>query len=97
VNFYASIAERVELIAGLRALAKFLEENEEVPAPRTAEVFVFPEDSTDDEQREEIDNIATRIGAIPSKGAGGHYKALRKFGPVEYRAVAIPAKSDEEW
>jgi hypothetical protein len=90
VNYYASTAERVELIAGLRALAKFLEENEDVPAPRTAEVFVFPEDNTDSEQRMEIDNIASRIGVIPSKGASGHYKALRKFGPVEYRAIAIP-------
>lgn len=96
MNYYASTAERVELVAGLRALATFLEENEDVPAPKNAEVFVFPEDGTNAKQREEIDNIAARIGAIPSKGPSGHYKATRKFGPVEYRAVAIPVNNDKE-
>jgi hypothetical protein len=42
VSYYANRAERLNLIAGLLALAKFLEENEEVPSPKCVDVMVFP-------------------------------------------------------
>jgi hypothetical protein len=43
--------------------------------------------------RAEIDVIAARIGteATDENSCHGHYVASRTFGPVEYRAVAIPS------
>ena len=91
---YATASERSDLIKGLRALADFLSENPDVPAPRWADLMVFP-DGSDSEMRAEVYAIATRIGA-PTNDAtasGGHYTTRRSFGPVEYKAVAIPAST----
>jgi hypothetical protein len=93
-NLYASPDERMRLIAGLRDLVIFLEDNPEAPAPRTITIHVFPPAGmTDAERRAEIDTIAARIGAGTRESAGGHYTASVHFGPVEYMPVAIP--SDE--
>jgi hypothetical protein len=90
-NLYASADDRAEVIAGLYKLAHFLEENPEVPTPRTITVSVFPPTGlTDTERRAEIDLVASRIGAETRESAGGHYIASLRFGPVEYSAVAIP-------
>jgi hypothetical protein len=94
---YASQIQRQELIAGLRALADFLEGNPEVPAPSYADVLVFPPFASDDENRREIDAIASRIGTgTETSPAHRHYITRRGFGPVEYRAVAIPAEETPE-
>jgi hypothetical protein len=91
---YASPEERSSLIAGLRDLADLLEGNPEVPAPRWTDVMVFPPDGTENEMRAEIDRIAALIDASISDQTAddGHYTASRKFGPVQYKAVAIPAR-----
>jgi hypothetical protein len=103
---YANDAERGSLIAGLRALATFLEEHPGVPAPRWTDVLVFPPGSTDREMQREVDAIAALIESEVSDetAADSHYTTSRDFGPVQYRAVAIPvrvrnpspAESDEE-
>jgi hypothetical protein len=40
----------------------------------------------------EIDTIAELIGSTASDADSprGHYSAVRDFGPVQYRAIAIP-------
>ena len=85
-------AERVALISGLRSLADYLESNPEVPAPAYPTVCAFPPDGDWSEMRAEIDAIAARLGEVAyrSHESNGHYVAARSFGPVEYRAVAIP-------
>ncbi len=94
---YANPIQRQELITGLRALADFLENNPEVPAPSSTDVLVFPPSATDSGKRREIDIIAMLIGSgteiSPSRR---HYMTSRQFGPVEYRAVAIPAGENKE-
>jgi len=45
--YYADDSERVRLIAGFRALATFLEDQPDVPAPRWVSVLVFPPDGAD--------------------------------------------------
>ncbi|HUY52506.1 MAG TPA: hypothetical protein VMV92_43530 [Streptosporangiaceae bacterium] len=92
---HATAEQRRSLIAGLRDLADFLERGPEVPAPRWADVMVFPPTTTDEEMRAEIDMIAALIGAeIGDMTADqGHYVASRKFGPVQFEAVGIPARS----
>jgi len=91
---YASAGERGSLIAGLRALARFLEDHPDVPAPRWADVMVFPPGGTDREAQAEVDTIAALIGSEvkDDTASKGHYTSSRSFGPVEYRAVAIPGR-----
>jgi hypothetical protein len=96
VTYYASDDERDRLIGGLRALAQFLQDRPDIPAPRWISVLVFPPDGPDEEQRAEIDAIASRIGAVTGESARGHYSCSINFGPVEYRAVAIPADKKKE-
>ncbi len=94
---YAIPAERQALISGLRELAGFLENNPEVPAPRYTDVLVFPPYTSDAENRREIDVIASRIGSgIEISPTYRHYVTSRQFGPVEYRAVAIPSDESKE-
>jgi hypothetical protein len=95
MTYYADSTERARLTAGLRDLAAFLENSPDAPAPRWADVMVFPHNSSDEENRAEIDAIAARIGTEPQTVCG-HYIASRRFGPVEYRAVAIPHDNDAE-
>lgn len=94
---YASAIERQALINGLRGLASFLEENPEVPAPAFTSVLVFPPHASDAENRTEIDVIASRIGSgTGTTSTRRHYVTSCQFGPVEYRAVAIPSDEPKE-
>jgi hypothetical protein len=93
---YADNSERAALIGGLRALADYLESNPEVPTPIYSDVFTFPPDGDWAAMRAEIDSIAARLGVVSHETGGGHYIATRSFGPIEYRAVAIPRSGDNE-
>lgn len=94
---YANPVQRQELITALRALADFLERNPQVPAPPCTDVLVFPPFPCDAENRREIDVIAARIGSGAETTPGHrHYVTSRRFGPIEYRAVAIPADETRE-
>jgi hypothetical protein len=92
MNYYANHEERVRLIAGLRDLAEFLAQNPEVPVPWGTNILVFPIEASDAEMFAEIDSIAELIGSTASDADSprGHYSAARNFGPVQYRAIAIP-------
>ena len=92
MSYYADSEERAGLIAGLRELAQYLDQNPDIPAPRSTDLLVFPPAGSDTEMFTEIDAIASRIGATASDAdsPAGHYSAARDFGPVQYRAVAIP-------
>ena len=46
--------------------------------------------------RAEIDAIAVLLGVSAALTAGGHYVAVRLFGPIDFRAVAIPPRNDDE-
>ena len=72
---------RAALIAGLRALASYLESNPDMPAPRFTDVMVFPADGTDAELRAEIDAIAARIGETPGDRRRSHHVVSRFFRP----------------
>lgn len=94
---YATIAERQVFISGLRKLADFLEGNPEVPAPLYTDVLVFPPHDSHAQDRSEIDMIASLIGSrIEISPVSRHYQTSRQFGPVAYRAVAIPSDEDKE-
>lgn len=92
---YANPEERRRMIAGLCSLADFLEGNPVVPAPRWADVMIFPSATPDGEALKEIGNVAALIGVqVDDRTASnGHYTASLNFGPVQYSAEAIPASS----
>jgi hypothetical protein len=92
---YANSDERRGLITGLRELAEFLDRNPQIPAPCRTDLLVFPPTGSDAEMFAEIDVIAERIGATASDAdsPAGHYSAVRDFGPVQYRAVALPNRA----
>jgi hypothetical protein len=92
MTYYANGQERVRLIAGLRDLAEFLDQNPQIPAPPYTNLLVFPPRGTDAEMFAEVDVIAEQIGVTASQNdtPDRHYIASRGFGPVQYRAVAIP-------
>jgi hypothetical protein len=92
MNHYANEEQRTRLIAGLRDIADFLDQNPQVPVPWRAEMLVFPPEGSDAEMFAEIDMIAGQIdvAASDADSPAGHYSAVRVFGPVKYRAVAIP-------
>ena len=94
---YANATERQALISGLRELAGFLESNPDVPAPAYTDILVFPPCASDDGKRREVDVIASLIGSgTETFSSRRHYRTSRRFGPVEYRAVAIPADENKE-
>jgi hypothetical protein len=98
MNHYANPEERARVIAGLHDLADFLDRNPHVPAPCFTDLFVFPPDGSDAEMFAEIDVIAAQIGTTASDAdsPAGQYSAVRGFGPVRYRAVAIPHSARHE-
>jgi hypothetical protein len=61
-------------------------------------VLVFPAEGTDAEMFAEVDVIAGQLGTIASDAGSlcGHYSAVRAFGSVRYRAVAIPRSARDE-
>jgi hypothetical protein len=91
---YANLAERRDLISGLRALADFFEDDLETPAPFCLDVLVFPSQVSDEDGRAEIDRIAAMIGepVVDRTAINQHYLTSRRFGAVEYRAVFIPPR-----
>lgn len=90
---FADTTERSQLISGLRGLADYLESVPEVPAPAYSTVYAFPSACDWPGMCAEIDAAAARMGVTARMTGGGHYVATRSFGPVEYRAVAIPPGS----
>src|SRR5947199_465253 len=98
MNYYANDEQRIRLIAGLRDLADFLDQYPEVPVPWEIDMLVFPPEASDAEMFAEIDTIAVLIGSTASDDGSpsGHYSAVRSFGPVQYRAVAIPRRAREK-
>lgn len=84
---------RAALVAGLRALATFLARHPNVPVPESYHTFdlsVFADGADDDEKRAAVDKTAEALGVTASDNDGrGHYKAVRRFGPVAYESLFV--------
>lgn len=87
---FANPTERAHLIRGFRSLADYLDSIPELPTPVYSTVYAFPSHGDWPGMCADIDAIAAFLRVPPGITAGGHYVAVRAFGPVEYRAVAIP-------
>lgn len=95
-NSHSDFTERAALIGGFRALADYLESNPEIPVSAYPVVYAFPADGEWAHMCAVIDAVAARLGVAARRTIGGHHVAVRFFGPVEYRAVAIPPKSNND-
>lgn len=92
-------ADRAAWVAGLRDLADYLAAHPDVPVPsahHTQSFHVFPDQGGEAERRAEVDRVAAVLGTQAAESHGGHYKAARSFGPVEYLAVVIPRPGQVE-
>lgn len=86
---------RTQTIAGLRALADFLQDNPNVPVREYGgEYIVFARADNDTTERAEIDRIAAAVGerVTDETGHGGHYTVSKTFGRITYTATHIPAE-----
>ncbi|GAB2824531.1 hypothetical protein GCM10027176_31310 [Actinoallomurus bryophytorum] len=86
---------RAQTVAGLRALADFLENNPRVPVRELGgDYTVFARCDDDAAERAEIDNIARLLGetVTDETGHGGHYEVQKTFGRITYSAIHIPAR-----
>lgn len=82
----AADALRAGVIAGLRALADFLDQHPDLPTP-LVDARIYPHGDTDADERATVDQIAALLG-VPAQGTT-YYQATRMFGGVPYRACAI--------
>ena len=86
---------RQEFITGLRQLADYLDAHPAIPtAPYDWELIVSTHRANDLDGIAEIDRIAVFLG-MPVEDEladGGHYCAVKAFGPITYRACHIPAR-----
>jgi hypothetical protein len=86
---------RAQTIAGLRALADFLEANPNVPVREYgAEYTVFARREDDAAERAQVDSIARALGETVTDeiGDGGHYTVSKTFGRITYNATHIPVR-----
>jgi hypothetical protein len=87
---------RAAMISGLRDLADFLDTNPDIPTPAPEVIaYYFPDRDTDPQLCADIDKVATYLGSETAAETipGGDYYTSIRFGPVEYRAVAVLAKA----
>lgn len=89
----ADAADRAKIIAGLRALARFLAAHPDAPlheAYHKVTITVFPDGEITAERNAGVDAAAAVLGTKAADPSGcGHYKASRAFGPVVYEVLAI--------
>jgi hypothetical protein len=90
--YSTGIKDRVEFITALYDLARFLDIHPDVPVPLFGDQITLNADSFDNGGKAQVDHIARLLGAAITDDTtnGGHYRAVRQFGPLSYEAVAIP-------
>ena len=78
-------------IRALRELADYLDRNPAIPVPKTGETVTLHASSADYGGRAQVDRIAALLdaGIHDETARGGHYWAVRQFGPIGYEIVAI--------
>jgi hypothetical protein len=85
---------RAKVVAGLRQLADFLAEHQDLPVCIFGwDLHVYPNHrATETEGITEIDRIAAILGVpvTDQTADDGHYIARRSFGLVTYEAACVP-------
>ena len=84
-------AIRQAFITGLRDLADYLDQHPAVAIPEHGTDILLSAASADGGGCAQVDYFARQLG-VPVENElaySGHYRAVRSFGPVGYRMVAI--------
>ena len=91
---------RHQIIAGLRALADFLEANPDVPVKEYGhDLTVFPRRDSDDASAVAmVDRVAALMGVDvdDERDQGRHYTATKTFGRISYSIVHIPRRLKDQ-
>ena len=84
-------AARRRFTRALRDLADYLDRNPAIPVPKTGETVTVHASPADDGGRAQVDHIAALLDASirDETARGGHYWAVRQFGPIGYEIAAI--------
>ena len=79
----------------LRDLADYLDRNLAIPVPKHGATILLHAATADDGGRAQVDRIAGLLDtAVTDETArGGHYWAVRQFGPIGYEIAAISGTS----
>ncbi|MFE9107592.1 hypothetical protein [Actinomadura geliboluensis] len=91
---------RHQTIAGLRALADFLEANPAVPVNEYGHDLMISVRNMDDASAAaRVDQLAALLGVEVDDDTrrGGHYTATRAFGRISYSVVHIPQQRHREY
>ena len=86
------------MVAGLRALADFLEANPAVPIPRHGHDFLVTTSGSDEQKRSQVKFASLAIGENATDDTqSGHYWTERRFGSVRYRIAAVSDAALQRW
>lgn len=89
---------RAETVQGLWRLATLLNENPDIPTPSILEFTYHAHKGSDTANRSEVDRVAQILQVAPNETSNSeYYEAVRHFGPVSYRALAITAHRMRLW
>jgi hypothetical protein len=82
-------AARVALIRGLFELSAFVADHSELPLP-DVEAVIFPAATDYVAQVDQVNDVAAALEVTAGfSGSGEHFRAVRRFGPVVVKSVAI--------
>ena len=84
---------RRRFIRALRELADYLDRHPAIPVPEHGATILLHAATADDGGRAQVNRIAELLDAdvCDETARGGHYWAVRNFGPIGYEVVAITA------
>ena len=91
MHYTTNALTRAEFIAGLRALAAYLDSHPLVPVPFFGIQINMSADPADEGGTYQVDHVAQLLLAQVNDDTpnGGHYRAIRAFGPIRYGIVSI--------
>jgi hypothetical protein len=92
MSFTTDPGAKGRFIRSLRELADYLDRNAAIPVPVCGTTVILHASSAEDGGRAQVDRIATLMDTdvTDDTAHGGHYRAVRTFGPIGYEIVAIP-------
>jgi hypothetical protein len=78
-------------IRSLRDLADYLDRNPAIPVPKHGATVIMHASSAEDGGRAQVDRIAQlmNVEVNDETASGGHYWAVRSFGPIGYEIASI--------
>jgi hypothetical protein len=89
---------RAELVAGLRALADFLEASPAAPIPRHGHMFSVSTSGSDEQKRSQVMFAGLAIGQdVTDNAQDGQCWTQRRFGPVSYRVFAVSEAAQQRY